>query len=236
MLGVRANGTAAAATIRSERIEGELGAAPTRPATREADTHANKQSSAEVGAPRSRRFSEVRTNDAQTFRESHTISRLREFVENARSMVDEMTPRSVQAGGALSMTGLRVLAGFGLLISLTVVAACQRNQPIYSVTNHPVPVAARELPADRIERAIVEAAHAQGWQVEPIVPGQLRAKQGWRTHMMAVQISFSRDTYNIQHAYSSNLRETGDSIHRNYNTKVRALEAEIEKRLYRAGY
>ncbi len=134
------------------------------------------------------------------------------------------------------MTSLRVAASMGLLLLVALTAACQRNQPIYGVANHPVPQIARDLPPDRVERAIVEAAHAQGWQIEAVGAGQFRAKQAWRKHLMAVEILFSRDNYSIQHSYSSNLRESGDSIHRNYNQKVRLLEAEIEKRLYRAGY
>jgi hypothetical protein len=71
------------------------------------------------------------------------------------------------------------------------------------------------------------AASADGWSVQPIRPGQLRATNTWRSHIMTVDITFDVRTFSIRYASSVNLDYDGTRIHQNYNTRVQALERAI---------
>ncbi|HYD67575.1 hypothetical protein [Azospirillum sp.] len=129
---------------------------------------------------------------------------------------------------------VRVLAA--MAVAGVVLGACQRVQPMYNVASHPVPASAQRLPLKTIEQTILDAAVARKWNVDRVRPGVLHAKQKWREHMAEVEIRYSQESYSIQHRSSVNLKEQGDEIHRSYNKLVHALEDEIERRLYRAGY
>lgn len=129
-------------------------------------------------------------------------------------------------------TGLRTL--FVVAVAASLLAGCNRRQPIYTVTDHPIPAAARSLPAATIQQTIMEAAAANGWLVDWKAPGELRAKQKWNNHEAEVEIRYSQESYTIAHVATHKLLEQGDTVHRNYNKRVRALEDEIERRLYQA--
>jgi len=126
-----------------------------------------------------------------------------------------------------------VCAGLALAALLSL-GACNRQQPIYTVTDHPVPPAARNLPMKSVEQAILEAAAARRWTMDRLQPGLMRATQKWRTHTMVVDIRYTQDRYSIEHVMTSNLKEQGGLVHRAYNTNVKALEDEIERHLHRA--
>lgn len=111
-------------------------------------------------------------------------------------------------------------------------AGCQRIQPIYSVKDHPVPIAAQNQPLDSIELTIQSAAAAKGWRVDRVRPGLMRATQKWRDHTAIVDITYDQRSFSIDYEASSNLKAQGDQIHRAYNNFVKALEDEIDKRLY----
>lgn len=138
---------------------------------------------------------------------------------------------------AYGVIGVRRVGYAGLaLTALLGLVACNRQQPIYTVTDHPVPPAAQSLPKQSVEQAILEAASVRRWNVDRVQPGLMRATQKWRTHMMTVNIRYSQERYSIEHVMTSNLKEQGGTVHRAYNTNVKALEDEIERHLYRASY
>ncbi|MBS4045259.1 MAG: hypothetical protein KG075_02875 [Alphaproteobacteria bacterium] len=126
------------------------------------------------------------------------------------------------------------IVGIALAVML-VVAGCNRVQPVYKVENHPVPVAAQNASLATIETAIYEAASSNGWMVEKVNPGLMRATQKWREHAATVDIVYSPKSYSINYAGSANLKADQDYIHRRYNSMVLKLEQEIERRLYKVG-
>lgn len=121
------------------------------------------------------------------------------------------------------------------LIAVLVVGGCNRVQPIYKVEDHPVPTLAQKANLATLETAIYEAASSNGWLVEKVNPGLMRATQKWREHTATVDIVYTQKTYSIRYAGSSNLKADQDWIHRRYNSLVATLEQEIERRLYRVG-
>lgn len=139
------------------------------------------------------------------------------------------------AGIGMTSTQRSVCAAVALTAVLGL-GGCNRQQPIYTVTDHPVPAGARTLPMRSVEQAILEGAAEKRWTVDRVQPGLMRATQKWRTHTMTVNIRYDQNRYGIEHVATSNLKEQGGMVHRAYNTNVKALEDEIERRLYRAGY
>ncbi len=121
------------------------------------------------------------------------------------------------------------------LALMLVVAGCNRVQPVYKVENHPIPAVAQASSLATIETAIYEAASSNGWMVEKVNPGLMRATQKWREHAATVDIVYSQKTYSINYAGSANLKADQDHIHRRYNSLVLKLEQEIERRLYKVG-
>jgi hypothetical protein len=126
-------------------------------------------------------------------------------------------------------------AGSVALALMLVVAGCNRVQPVYKVENHPVPAVAQTSNLATIETAIYEAASSNGWMVEKVNPGLMRATQKWREHAATVDIVYSQKSYSINYAGSANLKADQDYIHRRYNSLVLKLEQEIERRLYKVG-
>ena len=126
-----------------------------------------------------------------------------------------------------------VLAALGLML-----AAC-RVEPVYEVKNRPLPtVAQKALNPSQLERTFIDAAMARNWRVEVVAPGHIRASMVLRgKHTAITDIYFTRNGYSLLLNSTQNLKQdSSGKIHRTYNNLVRALETEIENRLYRASY
>ena len=125
----------------------------------------------------------------------------------------------------------------GRLIALALLAitvgGCQNLhvEPIYVVQNHPIPLAARGLKAQEITQAITQAAQSNSWTVEGTGPNELKATQKWEDHAAIVSISNDGQAYSIRNNGSINLKEHDGLIHRQYNSRVRALETAIDRQL-----
>ncbi|TWT13702.1 hypothetical protein [Reyranella sp. CPCC 100927] len=126
---------------------------------------------------------------------------------------------------------------FGLLSVLVIAASVTgcRVEPIYNVEDRPIATSTQALGPVQVERRIIEAAQAKGWRVERVAPGQLRATIDWRQHSATVNIQYTNTTYNIRYATSTNLKESGGTIHNRFNARVRELEDEIDRRLSKLG-
>ncbi len=125
---------------------------------------------------------------------------------------------------------------FFLVIAIVMLAAActPRVQPVYVVQDHPLPKAAAGLSQEQLDTIAREAAVARGWLVERTAPGQLRLIQKWRTHSAEAKLLIAARGYSINLVTSSNLKEAEGHIHRAYNNNVRALETELERRLFNA--
>jgi hypothetical protein len=135
-------------------------------------------------------------------------------------------------GLTLPRVTTRILSLAVLILGL---AACQRAEPIYTVTNHPIPQVAQKLTLPEIEKTIMLAGAQRNWRFEPVKPGQLKARYTNGKHEAVVDVSYTQTAYSIGLNSTMNLRETDGSIHRTYNFWVRNLERDIEERLYKAG-
>lgn len=125
---------------------------------------------------------------------------------------------------------LRILA---VIIAASGVVACNRQQPVVTVEDVRIPKPAEKLKLDQIKDNIIQAALDRGWLVNEVGPGELRVTLKWKDHVAISSILYSRETYSIKLVSSKNLKEQNGMIHRKYNQEIQALEAEIDKRLYR---
>lgn len=125
-----------------------------------------------------------------------------------------------------------------LVLSMTafLLSACAyKHQPIYNVTDHPIPTAAQSLSLADVEKNIIAAGEGRGWRFTKLEPGKLRAVQDVEKFSAAVDVSFDQKSYSIQHVSSRGMRESGDTIHSHYNFWIRNLESDIATRLNNAG-
>ena len=125
---------------------------------------------------------------------------------------------------------------FVIVALVSGIAACNRQQPILTIEDARIPRPAEALTLGQIKNNIVQAALDKGWLVDDAGPGELRATLKWKNHVAITAIRFSKTTYSIKLASSRNLKEENGVIHRKYNLEVQALEAEIDKRLYRPSH
>ncbi|APV50465.1 hypothetical protein BWI17_12640 [Betaproteobacteria bacterium GR16-43] len=121
----------------------------------------------------------------------------------------------------VALTGLAVI---GLVACTTA--------PIYNVQSAPVSTASgKAVTATQVRGAIVAAGSNLGWVMSDARPGVLAGKLALRSHVAEVEIPYTEKTYSIVYKGSSNLNETGGSIHKNYNGWVQNLQRDINAKL-----
>ncbi len=118
-----------------------------------------------------------------------------------------------------------ILAG----IVLALLGGC-RSAGIYNVGDAPV-VANKTVSMDDVQKAIVRAGTALGWQMKPMEPGLIVGTLNLRNHMAMVNIKYNTSKYSITYKDSSNLDYDGSNIHKNYNGWVQNLDNGIRAQL-----
>ena len=119
-----------------------------------------------------------------------------------------------------------------LLVSALAVAPAHasRVEPVYNVSNHPLPPAAQKLSLDEIGRNIIIAGTPRHWRFQPVAPGQLRATYDNGKHAATINIAYTQKAYSITLVSTVNLLQEGDQVHRTYNFWVRNIEKDIDDR------
>lgn len=114
-----------------------------------------------------------------------------------------------------------VIVSVGCAVNLV-----QISQPTYQSTK-PDMITSKQM-ADAIKTACVNAS----WEILEETPGLINAKATAGSLSAEVAISFSANSYKIEHKKSSSgLRYTGELIHRRYNQWVDRLNKHIRKQL-----
>lgn len=111
------------------------------------------------------------------------------------------------------------------------IAGCGTPGTEIYVVDKPIPAAVQPAGAYQIEAFINEAITAKGWKADKVRPGELRATQEWDNKTAVVTIFYSQQRYSIRLHSSLNLDERNGTINNQYNIRVRALEAEIDRRM-----
>ncbi len=116
------------------------------------------------------------------------------------------------------------------MISLLLILAGCKTNPILNIEKAPIEIAAKHSSKD-IKKAIMRAGTELNWQMKPIKAGHIVGTLYIRTHVAVVDITYSKNSYNIVYKSSKNLKYNGINIHKNYNTWIKLLNRLIQKRL-----
>lgn len=137
----------------------------------------------------------------------------------------------------MKITQLLVLFAISAPLAL---GGCRATVPVTNVPETSYGSAtysdARKLTLSDYEKAIVRAGSYRGWIMKPIAPGQLEATNVVRgKHTVVVDIVFNTETYSIKYKDSKNMDwdAATRTIHPNYNTWVKLLEADIKAEIQR---
>ncbi|HVE51413.1 MAG TPA: hypothetical protein VNG69_17565 [Casimicrobiaceae bacterium] len=113
--------------------------------------------------------------------------------------------------------------------SLVALAGC-RSAPVYNIVEAPV-MSPRGASMQEVERAILQAGAALGWQMVSNRPGHMVGTLLLRDHRAIVDIDYTPKVYSIRYRDSSGLDYGGGQIHKNYNGWIQNLDREIRTRL-----
>jgi len=90
----------------------------------------------------------------------------------------------------------------------------------------------KEVTLAQVKDAIIQAALDKGWHADEAGPGEVRVTLKWKDHSAVSSVFYTQKTYSIKLDSSVNLKEENGNIHKKYNEEVRALQSEIDRRLY----
>lgn len=127
---------------------------------------------------------------------------------------------------------LRLPLLFVCLVAISTLVCCSsRTEPVYNVANALVPTIQDRLSDEQVRGAIVKALVDNGWTIRQDAPGSIDAEISFRAHTADITVNYSLTSYSIIYRNSDNLLYDGSSIHRNYNGRIRQLEADINGNL-----
>lgn len=114
-------------------------------------------------------------------------------------------------------------SGLGLCLAGGAAAACRTVPLQHDLTGEFAGRANREARADQIRRA----GAAQGWVVETLRPGLMRATLNRRGQQAVVEIPHDSRRFTIRYVRSANLNHDGANISSDYNSYVQRLHRAI---------
>ena len=121
---------------------------------------------------------------------------------------------------------------------LAVAMGCRGSGQVYQVKDAPVQTATgKELSMEQVQKEIIAAGAASGWQMAVSKPGEIIGTLNVRSHQAVVSIPYTTKTYSILYKDSNNLKYDADrqTIHENYTGWVQRLDGAIRARLSAAG-
>jgi hypothetical protein len=121
---------------------------------------------------------------------------------------------------------------------LAVVMGCRGGGQLYQVKDTPVQTATGKEPSlEEVQKAIISAGAALGWQMAIVQPGEIVGTLNVRSHQAVVSIPYTTKTYSILYKDSSNLKYDAEkqTIHENYSGWIQRLDGAIRSRLTAAG-
>lgn len=117
-----------------------------------------------------------------------------------------------------------------LSLCLVLITGC-RTIPVQNVINSPVTVINTNYKLANVEKAIIRAGISLGWQMQKADAGHIVGILKLRSHIAEVDITYGKESYNINYKRSENLRYDGVGIHPKYNQWIRNLDKHIRTNL-----
>jgi hypothetical protein len=123
-------------------------------------------------------------------------------------------------------------------LAIAIMAGCRGGGQLYQVKDAPVPSpSGKELTMEQVQKEIVAAGIAAGWQMAVSKPGEIIGTLNIRSHQAVVSIPYTTKTYSILYKDSTNLKYDAEkqTIHENYTGWIQRLDGAIRSRLSAAG-
>lgn len=118
-----------------------------------------------------------------------------------------------------------------VLAVVLAVAGCNAV-PILNVKDAAVTSASGKVMSNaEVRSAILRAGAALGWQMKDEGSNKLVGTILLRDHSAVVEIPYTSSNYSINYRSSTNLKESGGSIHKNYNGWIQNLTRGINAQL-----
>ena len=116
----------------------------------------------------------------------------------------------------------------GTIVATLLLGAC-RTAPIFDVEAQPIAVSSSSYTAEDVRKAIIRAGARRGWVFSDADEGKLFGTLTLRDHRATVDVSYSKDSYDIKYRESQNLRYDAKKnvIHSNYNGWIQNLVTDI---------
>lgn len=116
----------------------------------------------------------------------------------------------------------------GTIVATLLLGAC-RTAPVFDVEAQPIAVSGSSYTAEDVRKAIIRAGARRGWVFSDADEGKLVGTLSLRDHRATVDVSYSKDSYDIKYRDSQNLRYNSkrNEIHSNYNGWVQNLVTDI---------
>ena len=116
----------------------------------------------------------------------------------------------------------------GTIVATLLLGAC-RTASIFDVEAQPIAVSSSSYTAEDVRKAIIRAGARRGWVFSDADEGKLVGTLSLRDHRATVDVSYSKDSYDIKYRDSQNLRYDAKKnvIHSNYNGWVQNLVTDI---------
>jgi len=95
---------------------------------------------------------------------------------------------------------LRLIA---ISLSVLFITGCVSIIPLENIENQTI---ASGLSEQQIKESMHKGIEAAGWTIESEAPGKILATFNRRVHTIAVNIRYTNENYNINYAYSTNMK------------------------------
>ncbi|MES2942412.1 MAG: hypothetical protein V4772_06040 [Pseudomonadota bacterium] len=120
---------------------------------------------------------------------------------------------------------------FAVMAVVLAIAGCG-SVPIMNVNDAVITNASgKPMSNAEVRSSIVRAGTALGWQMRDEGSNKLVATLLLRDHSAVVEIPYSSKAYSIKYRSSTNLKESGGNIHKNYNGWIQNLTRRINAEL-----
>ncbi|MEJ2362097.1 MAG: hypothetical protein P8Z75_11835 [Gammaproteobacteria bacterium] len=125
--------------------------------------------------------------------------------------------------------GKRVKALFLTIVVAVLVSSCGGGSGLDTSTQFTT--ASSNATLENVGRTIATASAYQGWQPRIAGPGRIVATRHHAGHIAKISISYTTNSFTIQHLNSDNMGYTGSSISSVYEDWIDDLRSEIKRRL-----
>ncbi len=124
-----------------------------------------------------------------------------------------------------------ILSIFLLGMSLVLFTGCGKGTAVYNIKEAPITTQDKNYTLSDVEKSIIKAGISLGWQMQKTKSGHIVGTLNVRKHMAKVDVTYNRQSYDIQYKNSYNLKHDGTNIHRKYNQWIRNLNQRIQSEL-----